>query len=403
MVALLSLCSGIARADDTDKPMFSLNGFGSLGVTHSSERQADFTSNPLKPDGAGVNQSWSADVDSRLGAQLSVNLSKQLSAVVQVIAEQRYDNTYIPIVEWANVKYQVTPDFSVRVGRIALPLFLAAEYRKVGYAFPLARAPIEVYGTVPISNSDGVDASYRLHLGDVKTTIQSFYGGTDFKFKDGGSANARGLWGISNTTDYGSVSVRLSYLRSNLSVDLVRPLFDGFRQFGPQGAAIADRYDAQNTPVTAVSLGASYDPGNWFVTGEWGKLKTNSFLGDKTAWYASAGYRIGNFTPYLTYAQVKADSNTSDPGLNLAVLPPYLAGPAAGLNAGLNTVLGLVAVQTSTSVGVRWDFMKSAALKLQYDGIHPGTGSPGTLINPQPAYRSGGTANVWTAILDFVF
>ena len=323
--------------------------------------------------------------------------------MVQVIAEQRYDNSYTPIVEWANVSYQVSPDFSVRVGRIALPMFLAAEYRKVGYAFPLARAPIEVYGTVPVSNSDGVDASYRLHLGDTKTTVQSFYGKTDFKFKDEGSASARELWGISNTTEFGSASVRLSYLRTNLSVDLVRPLFDAFRQFGPQGTSIADRYDAQNTLVTVVSLGASYDPGNWFVTTEWGQLKTNSFLGDKTVWYASGGYRLGNFTPYLTYAQVKADSNTSDPGLSLATLPPYLAAPAAGLNAGLNSVLGLVAVQTSTSVGVRWDFKKSAALKLQYDGINPGTGSPGTLINPQPAFRSPGTVNVWTAILDFVF
>ena len=74
--AVSTLCNATARADDADRPMFLFNGFGSVGVTHSSERQADFTSNPLKPNGAGFTQSWSADVDSRIGAQLSANLSK---------------------------------------------------------------------------------------------------------------------------------------------------------------------------------------------------------------------------------------------------------------------------------------------------------------------------------------
>ena len=80
-------------------------------------------------------------------------------AGVLLISEQRLDNTYRPRVEWANLKYQVTPELALRVGRIALPMFLTADYRKVGYAYPWVRPPVEGYGSLPISSSDGVDAT----------------------------------------------------------------------------------------------------------------------------------------------------------------------------------------------------------------------------------------------------
>ena len=177
-IALLAMAlyAAGARADDPGTPMFSFSGFGTLGVVHSSEDNADFTSSVFKPNGAGYSHTWSADVDSLIGAQVTANLTPQLSAVLQVISEQNYDNTYRPHVEWANIKYQFTPDFSVRVGRIVLPGFLVSDYRKVGYANPWVRPPLEVYSLVPITNNDGVDASYRLHFGEFTNTVQGAYG-----------------------------------------------------------------------------------------------------------------------------------------------------------------------------------------------------------------------------------
>ena len=126
-------------------------------------------------------------------------------------------------------------------------------------------------------------------------------------------------------------------------------------------------------------------------------------FGKNTAWYASGGYRFGKFTPFLTYGSVKQDSNTSDPGLNLAALPPFLVGPATGLNAGLNAILGSAAVQTTISVGSRWDLMRNVDLKLQYDHTRHGAGSPGTLSNLQPGFRPGGTVDLVSVALDFVW
>ena len=142
LAIVLAAAGGARAADDDTGPSWTFGGFGTVGVSHSSTREADYTSSSFKSYGAGHTRSWSFDVDSRLGAQLSVNMDKQWSAVVQVISEQNLENNYRPSVEWAYVKYQATPDLSLRVGRIALPLFLAADYRKAAYAYPWARTPV---------------------------------------------------------------------------------------------------------------------------------------------------------------------------------------------------------------------------------------------------------------------
>jgi len=135
--------------------LFLLSGFGTLGVVHSSEDRADFvTTGIFQPDGAGHTHAWSPHVDSRLGLQLRAALTDRLSGTVQLVAESAYNNSwegrinrrYVPSLEWANLKYQITPDFDVRVGRFALPTFLHSDYRKVGYALTMLRARAAVRG-----------------------------------------------------------------------------------------------------------------------------------------------------------------------------------------------------------------------------------------------------------------
>jgi hypothetical protein len=89
--------------------------------------------------------------------------------------------------------------------------------------------------------------------------------------------------------------------------------------------------------------------------------------------------------------------------LTVTGLPPVPAGIAAGLNAGLNTLLKSIPAQKTVSVGLRWDFMKNLDLKLQFDHTRLGADSYGTLINIQPGFRPGGTVNLTSATVDFVF
>ena len=403
IVLLASAARVHAAVQDPSASMFSFSAFGTLGLVHSSEDDADFTASPLQPSGAGYTRPWSPAVDSRLGAQLTARFTPQLSAMLQVIAEQRNDNTYAPHVEWANVSYQVTPDFSVRLGRIVLPTFLLSDSRKVGFANPWVRPPLEVYSLSPIFNSDGVDASYRMRVGELVNTLVGTYGKTDFGAPQGGSFEVKHLWVIADTVEYGALNLHIAYEQASYSYDPLDALFDAFRQFGPQGMALADKYDLDDKRAQLITAGAIYDPGKWFATGEWGTRNLHSAAGASSAWYLSGGYRLAKLTPYLTYAAAKANTDTSDPGLNVTALPPSLVGVATGLNVALNALLATTGAQSTISVGSRWDVMKNVDLKLQYDHIDLGAGSAGTLINVQPGFQSGGALNVFSITIDFVW
>jgi hypothetical protein len=384
-----------ANQENTEPSIFSISGFGTLGVVHSSEKNADFTSNIYRPDGAGHTHTWSADVDSLIGVQLNANFTPKLSAVLQIVAEQNAEDNYRPHVEWAFVKYQFTPDFSVNVGRTVIPTFLVSEYRKVGYANPWVRPPLEVYRLLPVTKSDGVSASYRMHFGEVTNTLQALHGKLEVDNTFGERDQANDQWGLFNTMQYKSLTLRLSYLQSNLELGGTEGFFDALRSFGPEGDALAERYECDGKSSKLASIGASYDPGDWFLMGEFSRLDSHCFIGNQSGWYISGGYRFDKFTPYITYAESKAESNTTDPGLS----SPF----AAGLNAGLNGFLGSIPQQKTITVGTRWDFMKNTALKLQYDHSRFDNDSAGGLINPQPDFNPGGHVNLISATLDFVF
>lgn len=403
--SLTLLACAAAQAGDGEgaAPRWTFGGYGTLGLVHSNDSQSDFTANVLNPGNAGASHEWSATVDSRVGVQLGLNLDSRWSAVLQVLSERTLQSGYAPQVEWANVKYQATPDLSLRVGRIALPLFLAGDYRKAGYALPWVRPPVEVYGAIPISNSDGVDASYRWSAAGFNNVTQVFFGHTDILVAPHTHAVARAMTGLSNTTTCGALTVRASAMRSELTVGLARELFDGLRQFGPQGAALAERYDVDAKRSDVVSLGASYDPGAWFLMGEVGRMNARSYLGDKTAAYISGGYRYGDLTPFVAYAVSRTNTPTRIAGLDLGGQPPQLAGAGLLLNAGLNQVLATIPQQRSITAGVRWDLRANYALKLQYDRYTPRDGSNGTFINVQPGFQSGHSIGVVSASVDFVF
>jgi hypothetical protein len=391
-----------SAGDDSDVPLFALSGFGTVGVVHSSESHADFATSLLRPNGAGFSHEWSDDVDSKVGGQIIASFAKDFTAVVQVISEQRFDNTYTPYLEWANIKYQVTPDLSVRLGRTVSPNFLVTEQRKVGYANPWLRPPLEIYNLVPISGNDGVDATYKLHIGAVTQSLLATYGRTSATQPDGSTDKATRSWVIADTVEYGAMTAHLTYQQADITVSDLHSLLSAFRQFGIQGNAIAEKYDEYNRQGRIISAGAIYDPEKWFVMAEWGIVELHSVLGVRSGWYATGGYRVARFTPYLTYGRLKGDSSTSDPGLNVSELPVFLAGSAEGLNAALNGILGSVPVQRTIALGVRWDLHQNLDLKLQYDHTVHAPGSPGTLINLQPDFTPGGTVNLVSVAFDFV-
>tara|TARA_R110002049_G_scaffold272691_1_gene450319 strand:+ start:114 stop:1352 length:1239 start_codon:yes stop_codon:yes gene_type:complete len=392
-------------AQESQYPKWHFNGYGTLGVVHSSEDQADFVADVFDPDGAGYNSELSPEVDSRLGLQATVEITPDLVTFGQIIFEQRYDGTWKPDLEWANIRYDFSERLSARVGRMVLPTFLTSEFRKVGYALPWIRPPLEVYRQLPVSSADAISVGYRFRTGDFNHHLQALYGRRDLDLPgdDSGEVKARELASLSYTLERGAMTFISSYSTSELTVESFDPLFNGFRQFGPAGEAIAKRYAVENKRSKLFSVGAQYDPGDWFVMGEMTRSTHRSVLGDSYGMYVTGGYRFGAVIPYLTLALVDIDSDTSDPGLPVEDLPPALAGPAGALNAGLNDLLASPPAQTSASLGARWDFAPNFTLKLQFDHLQLDDDSAGLLIDTQPGFEPGGTVMLYSASIDFVF
>ncbi len=373
-LAIIAVCAAPAHAEvksspdaqDSSQPMFRFGGFGTLGVSHSSENRGDYVLDRSALDGAGRSHDWATGNDSRLGIQVFADFAPRIKAIFQAETEYDSDGTYRPHVEWANVRYAFSPDLNVRAGRIGLPTFLNSENKDVGYSYPWIHPPVEVYRQLSISHSDGVDGSYRLHIGDASNIIKAVYGRNTSDFPHS-TATSKNIWGIFDTFEYGATIFRAGYQARETSTQY-------------QSTGVTTSW-ARNTDLSA---GASYDPGGWFLTGEWVRRESNS---RRQAMYVSSGIRIEKFTPYATYAR---DTQASF----LSATPPPTA---TEIQFAKNS-------QSTVSLGTRWDFMKKADLKLQYDRVKLSADSNGHLINvPAGTILYGGTFHVFSVTVDFIF
>ena len=381
---------------------FSFGGFGTLGLIHSGERQADFVEDFTRADGPGGSSAVNAGADTRIAGQATFLATSKLKFVLQVMVEQDVEGEYMPHAEWANVSYALTPDFSIRGGRIVMPAFLVAASRKVSFANPWVRPPVELYGMLPVYSLDGVDATWRTRLGEWTGSLNVAAGRTQSEFPIG-SVDTDGLWHVNTTFVRGAITGRLALTGATLRMDWMDELFNGFRAFGPQGQAIADQFEIDGSAFRFATAAVEYDRGNWFTLAELGWLETNSAFGDKLAGYVTAGVRQGPVTPYATYSRATLLTENSVDGLTVTSLPPEYAQAAAALNAGLNDLLLGVPVQQTLALGGRWDVATGIALKAQVDFIDRLGGSPGTFINPQPGFEPGGSARLISIATVFVF
>jgi hypothetical protein len=239
-------------------------------------------------------------------------------------------------------------------------------------------------------------------------TVEASLGGAHYRYpiansRATGNSAATGEFLLVDTFQRGWTTFRVNYGQAHLTLPTLEPLFDAVREFGPQGAGIADRYDVDDRLLTFYGLSAAYEPGDWFLMAELGRIDSHSVLGEATGWYISSGRRLKRITPYATYAQTRPNTATRAPGLAVSALPPSQAAAAATLNTELNAALATIASQRTVSLGARLDVTSSIDLKLQWDHMNLGANSQGWLTNLQPGFRPGSGLTLISATLDFVF
>jgi hypothetical protein len=363
-------CVANAQAAEIAQPQVTFGGFGTLGVSHSSMGSGDYVLDGGIPKGPGLSDNLSTANDSRIAGHMAAQMSPKLSVVMQIDSEYHSGNSYEPEVEFANVKYVLTPDVYARAGRIALPTFLESENRDIGYTYAWIHPPVEVYRQEQLTHTDGVEADYRFQTGVVGHSITALYGRALITTNDPPvltTLSSKHLWGIFDTAEYGTTTLHAGYQERDTN--------SGYILTGQPETWVKD---------SDLSLGVQYDPGNWFAISEWIQRKSTY---KNSAMYVSAGYRVKKFTPYLTYA-------SSNQGSFLPGFPPPSPDAIRLANR----------AQSTASLGVRWDFRRDTDLKLQLDQVRLSNNSNGFLANvPANVSLYGSKFYVFSAVVDFIF
>ena len=402
-----------AFAEEVDGPSVKISGYGTAALTGADTDNAQFA-RPNQASGAG--RTARTGVDSNLGLQANVTVNPWLSATAQGLARKDGENDFGAELAWAFAKAKVSDSFSVRVGRMGLPVFMISDYRNVGYANTMLRPPGEMYSQVPLNSIDGIDGSYQFSAGDTSVTTQLALGRTKATLATGPDSTVhvegKSIVALNVVAEHGPVTVRFGRAETRLTINdspSLNTLMGGVRAAGSgyriaQLGALADALEVKDKKASFTSVGLGLDWNNVLVQSEYAKRKTDSYVSDSTAWYVMGGYRIGAFLPYYSHASLKADGrvNNTVPAACPTGYPAACTPTLRALSAGVDTLATMrnQLEQSTHSIGVRWDFHRSAALKVQIDRIKPKNG-PGLFVQAKPGFH--GPVTVAAAAIDFVF
>ena len=203
----------------------------------------------------------------------------------------------------------------------------------------------------------------------------------------------------------GGITLRLGHTQGKLKVESdTTETLAGYAALCAAAAPCAETQallTASGADASFTGIGLSIDRGNWLASMEYTKRKTDTYISDTTGWYASAGYRLGKFTPYLAVSKISVDKRHTNPLLAMAPGVPPFSPYVTQFLATQNTE------QRTTSLGVRWDVLSNVAIKAQWDRIVKPADSVGMFYVNETVgsdfYDNKQTVNAVSLSVDFVF
>jgi hypothetical protein len=401
---------GAAQSADPGGSTLRFSGFGSLGLAHVDA-----------PEGwvyrREVSQALEArqsrvDLDSRLGLQVNYAPSTSFELVAQANLRRRAPAAEdTDPIEWAFAAYRPHADWSLRLGRINLDAFLISDYRSVGFAYPYARPPVELYGAMPTS-LDGADASRVWNDSSGQWRAKVFLGNAQVNFEQVNKLKLPGLLGGMVSREAGGLFTRVSLMWTPVDyvTPALQPLLAGLGNLAAlpvpavanQAADLRKRLELKDGKQLYLSFGTRYEMGDWVLSGELTRVTGPIAY---SAGYVSVGWRVGPATIFgVASRQTSPSEPLAAPAWQAQLAP--LVGPAVAAqaqflgSASARAINGLSPRQSTFALGTRWDLGSQMALKVQWDHIRVAADG-GTLwgrSTPQAA-----RANVGTVVLDFVF
>lgn len=380
---LLLLCSASVAQANGEPDIFKVSGLAVLGMTHSSERNADFSSGIDHPNGAGGTRLYDFWGDSRLMVQVDGTLTPTFLTMLQLTAEHRYNNSFVPHVTEAALRWQIAPHVGLRIGRQPFLTFLVPD-DTVAWVRPTT----EIYQTGLLNLYDGAELSVKHQLGEAILTAQGYVGAVQYPIPGDLNIQLTNLTGLNLLVKLGDTTLRASHIRGRLTMhsSALNQAFSLLRTL-PGGNSLANLHQVQDAPTQHSSLAYCYNSSAGYLLAEWSQFTTGeSIVADSTQGHITAGYHFGKLTPFVTLAGKQADKVATHRN-------PILNALFANRNIG----------QKSAVVGARWNFAQNTNFKMQYDYVINNAGAMGTLGNLQPNFLPGGRYRLVSAALEYAF
>lgn len=366
LAVLLVLLAPSVNAADID-----ISGYASFkAITNINNKGVSYYN--------GLAKAQETNYDSResnIGLQFSTDISKKMDMTVVMSARGGPSQKYNFETEWAYASYKLNDDVSLRIGKIKGPFYMVSDYKDVGYAYPWASVPEEVYSTNPIRSVNGLDLFYQRTVNDVTYLGELYYGsGTNTSYVLPTSLTAlNAQFPGQNYTATSKVEFKThKMLGFNASAS-----WEGISLRAGYFKTLVDAFGGTNYTGEFGGIGMTLDKNNFVIYAEAIVRDTGPELAlafpDVNASYITAGYRMGDFLPYVTAATIGKGKTPSK----------------------------YAPKQTSTAIGLRMEIDDAASLKIEAANKKPGTygGDSGGLFD------SAITQNVTivTVALDVLF
>ncbi|MBV1872042.1 MAG: hypothetical protein KUG83_05795 [Gammaproteobacteria bacterium] len=364
-----------------------IGGFASVGFI-AGDTEIDFLSGPDV-----ISESAMFGADNTLGLQLSADITPEIDMTVQLLAKGVAEG-YDVSAHWAYISYNLSPESTVRVGKLNFPGALYNETQEIGFSYPWARNPIEVYTLLPFTSVSGTDYIYRFDAFDINWELQSAVGSVSSIQAIGATISLDLAYGfaLQAYTDYGrwhfsaikvedaDIAIPVGGTEISVNFDFVFTTL-GFEQEFNDFVLISEvmKKDVKNNPSA--------------------DLYSKS---DMLAYYLTLGYRTGDFMLHFTYAATESDNKAVfyPAGTPLPDAPPagipaqYWVAPV-DLLAPSN---GELFLQKSYTAGLRYDLSSQVALKFEAQRIVSDKGSWGVFYKDP-----GDSVDLFTVVVDVVF
>ena len=405
--------NSVPVSDDTSPVRFQLSGFGTLGLIYTDAKDLRF----VRPS---VNH-FSRDnpdsgPDTVIGVQANLSLGQRAALVVQGISRKNTLNNYQPHATLAFVSYAIAPYLTVRAGRLRMPFFMLSDTLDINYANPWIRPSTEIYSLHPFNDLDGADILLSNNFGQWSVELRVFLGSSSADIYQGGkgrltqkSEPAGVTASITNGkltlfAAHGSGALSINWKDEgfqNLSSGLLA--YDGLTG-GNTGARILQDLSGDEGRGKVSSAAVQWDDTNHLFIAQYGRLTTTRYTPNAYAWDVTVGRRFGSLMPYFTYARHKANGKITSVTPTATGFPPF---DEAIQKAIQDFTASRTLAQKRATLGLRWDFYRNTAFKLEYSRTHIdrnswGSFSPTTIDLTNPP-MGGRHVNTIGASIDVTF